>query len=150
MHSTWWGWEEGSRCFFLRWSKEFWSVIRDGKRKWQVGPQPRFIQPHRSEKGEDEADKESINLKRCGVGGTSWKYYLITSIIISKCQRGKTYWWCITVLQVYSMRPYGHLILHCLLSDPHSGRCRGEPTWPMKTLGNFPRFYVELGSHNII
>ena len=44
IHSTRWGWEEESICFFWRFSREFRYMIIDGKIQWKVGPWYRFIQ----------------------------------------------------------------------------------------------------------
>ena len=64
MGSSWWEWSVGSRCFFLRWSREFRNGIRDGLKQWQVGPWPRSLQPHRVESDEKVAEKECIKLSK--------------------------------------------------------------------------------------
>ena len=59
MYYTWCIWEEGSRCFFWRWPRDFRRAIRYEKKQWQVGTWTRFVLPQREGK-EAHTDKEEV------------------------------------------------------------------------------------------
>ena len=54
----------GYRWFLWMWPSEFFSITRDGQKKWQVGTWPRFLQPQRVERDKKVAKKECIKLAK--------------------------------------------------------------------------------------
>ena len=73
MQYTWWGWEEGSRCFFWRWLIEFKQEIIYGQKQWQVETWQRFFMPQREGKYAQTSGKEARKLNKAREKG-----YIIT------------------------------------------------------------------------
>ena len=47
---SWWDWEAGSRCHFLRWPEEYRDPVRDGQQPWFTGDGTIFIRSQKKSK----------------------------------------------------------------------------------------------------
>jgi hypothetical protein len=64
MESSWWGWDDGSRCFHWRWPKWYRECIRDGLEVHFPGSKPNFKRAQKDIRGEDAKAKVIEKLRK--------------------------------------------------------------------------------------